>query len=93
MNATDHDPAVAALERLAAELNPSEFATTLVAGDSQVPYLDVATRSPQLSETIYVQDGCYWWSWAERLTPITDAPTAAAKIAAVLGMITEPARG
>jgi len=93
MNAPERDTAVTALERLAAELNPTEFVTMLVAGDNQVPYLDVGTRSPQLSETIYVQDGCFWWSWAERLAPITDVPTAAAKIAAVLRLITEPARG
>jgi hypothetical protein len=93
MNATDRDPDVTALERLAAELDPSDFVTMLVTGDNQVPYLDVATRSPQLSETIYVQDGCYWWSWAERLTPITDVPTAAAKIAAVLHLIPQPAHG
>lgn len=93
MNATERDTAVTALERLAAELNTSEFVITLVAGDDRVPYLNVATRSPQLSETIYAQDGCYWWSWAERLTPITDVPEAAAKIAAVLHLITQPARG
>jgi hypothetical protein len=84
MNPTERDAAVTALERLAAELDPDAFATTLVAGDTQVPYLCVATRSPQLSETIYAQDGWFWWSWAERLTPITDVPTAAAKIATVL---------
>jgi hypothetical protein len=93
MNAPERDTAVTALERLAAELNPTEFATMLVTGDNQVPYLDVATRSPQLSETIYVHDGCFWWSWAERLAPITDLPTAAAKIAAVLRLIPQPAHG
>jgi hypothetical protein len=93
MNAPERDTAVAALERLAAELNPTEFVTTLVAGDTQAPYLDVGTRSPQLSETIYVHDGCFWWSWAERLAHITDLPAATAKITAVLRLITEPARG
>ena len=93
MNAPERDTAVTALERLAAELNPTEFVTMLVTGDNQVPYLDVATRSPQLSETIYVHDGYFWWSWAERLAPITDLPTATAKISAVLRLITEPARG
>jgi hypothetical protein len=93
MNASERDAAVMALERLAAELDPGEFATTLVAGDARVPYLDVATRSPQLSETIYVLDGSFWWSWQERLTPITDVPTAAARVAAVLRLMPEPAHG
>jgi hypothetical protein len=55
--------------------------------------LDVATRSPQLSETIYVLDGSFWWSWKERLTPITDVPAAAARVAAVLRLMPEPAHG
>jgi hypothetical protein len=93
MNAPERDAAVTVLERLAAQLDPSEFVTTLVAGDSGVPYLDVGTRSPQLSETIYVQDGCFWWSWRECLTPVADVPTAAARIAAVLHLIPEHSHG
>ena len=93
MNAPERDPAVTALERLAAELDPGEFVTTLVAADSAVPYLDVATRSPQLSETIYALDGCFWWSWQERLAPVTDVQTAAARIAGVLRLIREPSHG
>jgi hypothetical protein len=93
MNAPERDPAVTALERLAAELDPSEFVTTLVTGDDHVPFLNVATRNPQLSETIYALDGSFWWSWEERLTPLTDVPVAAARIVAVLHLIPEPARG
>jgi hypothetical protein len=92
MNAPERDAAVTALECLAAEMDPNEFVTTLV-GDSQVPFLKVATSSPQLSETIYALDGCFWWSWEERLTPLTDVSAAATRIAAVLRLIPEPARG
>ena len=84
MTTIERDIAVEALECLDDELNPEQFATTVVAGDSGVPYLDVTTRNPQLSETIYAKDGWYWWSWDERLSPFDDLSTAAAKITAVL---------
>jgi hypothetical protein len=43
---------------------------------------------PQLAETIYVAeaDGAswFWWSWADRITRISEVETAAFKIAYVL---------
>ena len=43
---------------------------------------------PQLAETIYVADAdgalWFWWSWADRITRISEVETAAFKIAYVL---------
>ncbi|HEY5989695.1 MAG TPA: hypothetical protein VIV12_25435 [Streptosporangiaceae bacterium] len=52
--------------------------------------LSVASRSvSQLSETVYAapaDDGTwwFWWSWADRIAPVTEVETAAFKIAYVL---------
>lgn len=50
----------------------------------------VANRSvPQLSETVHAapaEDGTwwFWWSWADRIAPVSEVETAAFKIAYVL---------
>jgi hypothetical protein len=50
----------------------------------------VANQSvPQLSETVYAapaDDGTwwFWWSWADRIAPVSEVETAAFKIAYVL---------
>jgi hypothetical protein len=63
MNPGEQTAAVTALERLAAELDPRTFATTLVAGENTVPCLCVASRNAQLAEDIYARDdGWFWWS-------------------------------
>ena len=65
MNAIERDAAVTALERLAAELDPSELVTTLVAGDNRVPCLGVAsvTRSSAKPSTPWT--AALRWSGAE----------------------------
>ncbi|HEY5990299.1 MAG TPA: hypothetical protein VIV12_28520 [Streptosporangiaceae bacterium] len=73
MNPTEHTAAVNVLERLAAELDPRAFASTLVAGEGKVPCLSVASRNAGLAEDIYAQN------------------EAAAKVAGVLRLISEPA--
>ncbi len=84
----------AALESLAAALDPPDYATTLVTGDGRVPHLTVASRhAAQLAEDVHVQDGWFWWSWAERIAPADNVTAAARKVAAVLRIIPEPARG
>jgi hypothetical protein len=83
---------VAALEQLAAELDPGTFAAAIV-GDGQVPCLRIINRrAPQLTEDVYAGRGFYWYSWAERLAPVDDVPRAVARIAKVLRTITEPSR-
>jgi hypothetical protein len=40
-----------------------------------------------------VADEWFWWSWAERIAPVSDVTTAAGKVATVLGAVPESARG
>ena len=76
------------LEALAGDLSRRGFATKLTSGVRH-PSVTVTNRdAAMLSETIYAApaDGevWFWWSWAERLTPITEAARAALAIAHVL---------
>jgi S-adenosyl methyltransferase len=91
VNPAEHTAAVNALERLAAELDPGVFATTLVAGEGKVACLSVASRHAGLAEDVCARDGWFWWSWAERLAPVTEVSAAAAKVAAVLRLLPGPA--
>lgn len=87
----EHVAPVNALERLAAEFDPSVFAITFAAGEGKVPCIRVASRNAQLAETISAHDGWFWWSWAERLAPTTEVSAAAGKVAGVLRLIPESA--
>jgi hypothetical protein len=82
-----------ALEDLAAELDHQIFATTLITGHQRLPHLAITSRHTRRSEAIYAQDGWYWWSWAQRITPTTDATAAATAITAVLGTAHAPTHG
>ncbi len=85
--------AQAALERLAAALNPSDYVTTLTAGDGRAPRLTVTSRHAQLGDDIYADNTSYWWSWAERIAPLTDPLAAARNITSVLRTTPGPAHG
>ncbi|GEM_PF-2690375 len=91
---TDNDPRLnpcAALEALAAALNPSDYRTSLVTGKGRMPYLTVTSRhASRLSEHIYANNGWYWWSWAEKFAVVDDVSAAAAKVAAVLRATAAP---
>jgi hypothetical protein len=76
----------AALERLAAALDPGEFATTLTAGPARHPRLAVTSRRACIGDDIQADHIAYWWSWGERIGPI-GAPAAARKISSVLRAI------
>jgi len=64
--------------------------TAQVTHAGKYPRADVAHRSvPQLSETVYAApaDGgtwWFWWPWADRIAPVSEAETATFKIACVL---------
>ena len=92
---TDDDPGnspVTALERLAAALEGTGFATIVEGG--RRPTLTVTNRhAAMLTESVFVQDGWLWWSWAERLAPIGDVPGAARKLATALRTVARPPRG
>jgi Golgi phosphoprotein 3 (GPP34) len=72
-----------ALERLAEALDRAEFATVL-AGTGPRPRLTVTRRSVGVAESVYTEAGWYWWSWAERIGPVTDPAGAAVQVAALL---------
>jgi hypothetical protein len=80
----------AALEALAAALDPRDHASTLVAGAGRAPYLAVSSRHADLAEDVYADDWCFWWSWAEPICAVGDPGTAAAKITRVLRTVPEP---
>lgn len=76
--------AKAALEALAAALDPGDHTAELVTGDGPCPYLLVASRHAQLNETICADDDCYWWPWGQPIAAVTNPQAAAAKISYVL---------
>jgi hypothetical protein len=73
------------LEKLAAELSARGFETRLLTTESRVPSLSVTNpQATALSEDVVAGDGWLWWSWAERITPVTDISGAADAITRVL---------
>jgi hypothetical protein len=85
--------AQAALERLAAALDPRDHITTLTTGPSHPPRLTVTSRHAQLGDDIYADDNSYWWSWAEPIAAVDDPLSAARKITSVLRPAQEATRG
>jgi hypothetical protein len=80
----DPDP-VAGLEKLAAELDSRVYGASIVTGRGGPPYLKVTCRgTPVLGERIFAHKGYFWWSWAERIAPVTDLAAVAAAVARVL---------
>jgi hypothetical protein len=75
----------AALEGLAAVLDPGDHVTTLVAEEGRIPYLTISSRHSLLTEDIRADSDLFWWSWAEPLGPMDDLAGAAQKITNVLG--------
>jgi hypothetical protein len=86
-------PSQAALETLAAALDPRDFATTLTTGDGRPPRLTVTSRHADFGDDIYADHQSYWWSFAERIAAIDDPLAAAQKITNVLRAVPEPSRG
>lgn len=76
------------LGALAGNLSARGFAAKLTRAGRHTA-VHVANRSvPKLTETVYAApaDGVwwFWWSWADRLAPVSDVEAAAFKIAYVL---------
>jgi hypothetical protein len=90
---TAQPDASAALERLAAALDPREFITTLTTGPGQPPHLTVTSRRADFGDDIYADNQTYWWSFAERIAPVDNPRAAARKVADVLRTAPEPSRG
>lgn len=83
----------AALEDLAALLDPREHVTVLITGGGRPPRLAVAHRHLPLAEDIYADARCYWWGWAERIGPVTSPATAAGAVSSRLRARPGPAHG
>lgn len=92
------DIATKGLEALGDVLNDRGFIVTVMV-DGGPPCVRVVSReTSHLSENIYAApatDGAlwFWWSWAEKLAPIGDVFATADKLAAVLRVAPEAARG
>lgn len=71
------DTARAALETLAAALDPAEHVTVLITGNGQPPRLAVSRRYLPTTEDIYADAHWYRWAWAERIGLVTDPAGAA----------------
>jgi hypothetical protein len=76
--------ASAALERLAEELDSSEFTTVIILRSGQRPRLTVEYHPTRAVEDIYA-DGWYWWASAEPIAPANDPAAAARQVTTVLG--------
>jgi len=74
----------AALVRLAAELDPRDFAVTLTAPPGRPPRLSVTSRHAAIGDDIYADHQAFFWSWSERIAPVSDPAAAAQKISSVL---------
>jgi hypothetical protein len=82
------DEAVEHLESLAAELSAREYHASLVTAAGRRPRLHVRNRSAGvLTEDVVIEAGWFWYSWCERIAPVTDVPAAAGKIARVLRVV------
>lgn len=84
---TTFPAATAALEHLAAALGAGEFATTLTTSPGRPPRLAVDSRHACISGEIRAGHTAFYWSWGERIAPLTDPPAAARKISNVLRAI------
>ncbi|MFI0409684.1 hypothetical protein [Actinomadura sp. 3N508] len=79
------------LEELGGELVERGFRVRIVQPRDQPPVLHVLNPDVSaLTENVLAEQAAdgwwYWWSWAERIAPADDAPTAAARIARVLAI-------
>jgi len=80
------------LEKLAAELGARGFAATITISDGRPPYLTAWNPDASaLTEMILVDQGFYWWSWAERIGPASEAAAAASRVANVLADVPDGA--
>src|SRR5215831_2478110 len=73
----------AALQALAAALDPRDYATTLTTGPGRM-CLSVTSRHAQIGDDIHADHRAYYYSWGERIAPLSDPATAARMIRVVL---------
>lgn len=83
---------VQALERLAAALDPADYATTLTTGPGHGPRLSVTNRHAQIGDDIHADHRAYYHSWGEWIAPTSDPATAARMISRMLRSLPQPGR-
>jgi hypothetical protein len=90
-HATDTQAAeLAALKELAGELSARGYLADLRTVPGSLPSLNVRNpRARILTENVYAQAACYWFSWAERIAPCDEPATAATILARVLRAVPE----
>jgi hypothetical protein len=75
-----------ALDRLAAALDRSEFATTLTTGPGHT-CLSVTSRHAAIGDDVWADHRAYYYSWGEWIAPVSDPATAARMISVALGAL------
>ena len=88
---TTFPAATAALHRLDTALDPRDFTTTLTTSPDHPPRLAVTSRHAPIGGDIYAGHRAYYWTWSERIGPISDPAAAARTIAATLRALPQPA--
>lgn len=73
----------AALTALDAQLNPRDYATTMVLDDP--PGLAISSRRAQIADDVYTDGRFYYWSWGQPIAAVGNPRAAAEKISYVLG--------
>jgi hypothetical protein len=85
-----YEAEIAELETLGAELAARGFQTRLRAPGDGPPGLTVRNpRASVLAETVYAQEGSFWWSWREPIAGTGQVGTAAGILARVLRAVGE----
>jgi hypothetical protein len=82
----------AALEALAAALDPADYATTLINSPGR-RCLSVTSRHAQIGDDIWADHRAFYWSWGEWIAPISSPATAARMISVVLRAVPQPTHG
>lgn len=73
------------LGELAGQLGARGYQADLITPPGRRPRLQVRNPDvPMLAEDVYAESGWYWYAFAERIAPLSEAATAAARIAHVL---------
>jgi hypothetical protein len=83
----------AALVALAAALDPRDFSVTLTVPPGRPARLAVTSRHAAIGDDIYADHQSFYWSWSERIGPISDPQAAARKISSVLRTTPQPTYG
>ena len=87
----DHEAGTAALAHLADELGARGYEAALIAAEGRRPSLAVRNpAAPMLAENVVADSDRYWWSWADKIAPLTDVAAAADRVARVLAAESGP---